>query len=122
MTFEDIELKLRRIKLRDLSSYVISQMETQVRSFIKNCQLDCVEKYLAVIGDTRSYFIVMQASPDYMTLADVIQRSDSMKLVDKLSLMLLVCRAMSRISLNGTICHHGHLHPNNVLVSLILRR
>jgi hypothetical protein len=116
MTYDDIELKLRKIKLRDMSSYVISQMDTQVRSFIKQCQLDCVEKYLAVIGNQKAYFLVMQASPGFITLTEAMQRSDLITLHDKLSIMLLVCRAMSRIALNGAFCHHGHLHPNNVLV------
>lgn len=118
MDYEGIELKVRKIKLRDISSYVISQMENEIKHFIKNFQLDCIEKYLMVVGDSRSYYIVMQRSPDYVTLSEVMQLQRSMKIHERLSLMVLVCRAMCRVSLAGSVCHHGHLHPGNILVKL----
>lgn len=118
MTYEDMDIKLRKIKLRDISSFVIGQMNTQIKQFIKNCPLDCIEKYITVIGDEKGYYLVMQANPGYFTLAEIFQRSDSMTLSDKLALMLQVCRAMNRIALQGSVCHHGHLHPHNILVRL----
>jgi hypothetical protein len=116
MNFEDIDLKLRRINMPDMSSYVIKQIEDEVRSFIKGPQLDCVEKHLAVIGNKNAYYLVMQANPTLFTMTETIRKLKDKPIYEKLPLLLIISKAMAKIVVDGSTSHHGHFHPDNVLV------
>lgn len=119
--FSDYEgslLKLRRIKLQDMSSYVIQQMEQEVRDFNSRFALSCLERHYCVVGDNKGYYIVLKGSQEYMSLSEYLSQGRMFSLVNRLEIMNLVCRAMQRIQTAGPK-HHGHLHAGNVLVNCI---
>lgn len=103
----------------DISSYVIQQMESEIKVFSANCQVGAIEKYYTITGNTKAYFIIMQCSPGWSTLEQILEVEKNMPLSGKVKLMKLIASAMLEISSCGSRYHHGHLHPANVLVDYV---
>ena len=109
-------MKVRKINLKDMSSYVIQQMEAEVKEVATVCKTSCIERYYAITGNAKAYYILMQNNSTWLTLEQCLHNKNKAEMLDNLRIMKLVANAMQEISSCGSKYHHGHLHPGNILV------
>jgi len=114
--FGAVELKVREIKIGDISAYVLRQATEEIRALNQQLQTPCVEKPCRLLSGSAAQYLVTLSVQGFEPL-DLLVRRREVGLKQAVQIMALVAKAMHGLAKTGRGYSHGHLSPGNIAVA-----
>ena len=113
--YSSVELKVRDIKIADISAYVLRQMTEEIKDLTSGLQVPFVERPCKLLSDKKAQYLISVCAPDYEPLDRLVKQRD-LGLKEKVAVMALAAKVLAAAGRSGRGYHHGHLSPGNISV------